>query len=455
MALDYFRGDEIAADAFLSKYALKSNDGLTYEPTPDFMHRRLAKEFARVEAKYPNGLKESEIYRLIKNFTYIVPQGGSMFGIGNPLPISLSNCFVIGNKHDSYGSICKTDEEQIQLMKRRGGVGHDLSNLRYTGARVENSARSSSGMATFMERYSNSTREVAQDGRRGALMLSCHVKHPDAIRFIDAKLEQGKITGANISIKLDHEFMNCVNERKTYTQQFPIDAENPSYTQELDALGFWNKLMYNAWKSAEPGILFWDTVKEESTARLYGPEFEETSTNPCLTTETMVAVADGRGSVSIGDLAKEGRDVYVYSYNALGQIEIQLMRNPRITGFNKQIYKIKFDTGDVIRCTGNHKFLNSYGNYVTAESMKIGDTLNMTNINSEKCTLELQKYEEQYINGIRYVERTCEHCGEKYWVEYNKREQSFCSTECAENHGAHVMTSIKLTRSEINCSVIV
>lgn len=283
LCLKYFRGDEIATDAYLNKYALKKDGdkNLIYEPTPDYMHRRLAKEFARIEKKYPNGLSEMDIYSLLEHFKYIVPQGGSMAGIGNPMPVSLSNCFVIGTKEDSYGAICQTDEEQVQISKRRGGVGHDLSYLRPAGTIVHNAAGTSSGMVSFMERYSHSIREVCQEGRRGALMLSCSITHPQVEDFIDAKLDTGKVTGANISVKLTDKFMNAVKEHKSFEQKFPIDSDAPSVSRKIDATAIWKKIMYNAWKSAEPGVLFWDTILKESTARLYGDKFEEVSTNPC------------------------------------------------------------------------------------------------------------------------------------------------------------------------------
>ena len=249
------------------------------------MHKRIASEIARIETKYPNPLNENEIFEVLRNFKYIVPQGGPMTGIGNKYQIaSLSNCFVIGHKKsaDSYGGILKIDEEQVQLMKRRGGVGHDLSHIRPSGSPVLNSALTSTGITPFMERYSNSTREVAQDGRRGALMLSISIKHPDAESFINAKLEQGKVTGANVSVKIDDEFMNAVANNLKYTQQYPVDSENPSYTTEIDAKKLWEKIVYNAWKSAEPGILFWDTVIKESVPDCYSDlGYKTVSTNPC------------------------------------------------------------------------------------------------------------------------------------------------------------------------------
>lgn len=284
-ATNYFKGDTLAATVWLNKYALKDSLGNIYESNPDQMHRRIAREIARIEKKYPNPLSEEEIYETLKDFKYIVPQGGPMSGIGNDFQIaSLSNCFVIGNEgpSDSYGGIMKIDEEQVQLMKRRGGVGHDLSHIRPKGSPVMNSALTSTGIVPFMERYSNSTREVAQDGRRGALMLTVSIKHPDAEHFIDAKIDGTKVTGANISVKIDDEFMKAVEEGKPYQQQFPIDSENPKYKRTIDAKKLWDKIIHNAWKSGEPGVLFWDTIIKESVPDCYADlGFKSISTNPC------------------------------------------------------------------------------------------------------------------------------------------------------------------------------
>lgn len=284
-ATRYFDGEEMVANVWMNKYALRDGEGHIYERTPDDMHMRLAKEFARIEKKYPNPLEEVQIFSLMKDFKYIVPQGSPMFGIGNNFQIaSLSNCFVIGNDgaSDSYGAIMKIDEEQVQLMKRRGGVGHDLSHIRPEGSLVNNSALTSTGIVPFMERYSNSTREVAQGGRRGALMLSISIKHPDAEKFIDAKLTQGKVTGANVSVKIDDEFMQCVRSGKPYVQQYPIDSPHPMVRKEVDAGALWKKIIHNAWASAEPGVLFWDTIQRESIPDCYADQgFRTVSTNPC------------------------------------------------------------------------------------------------------------------------------------------------------------------------------
>ena len=284
-SLDYFTGDELAAKVWVNKYALKDAFGNLYEESPNDMHHRLASEIARVEKKYPNPLSEQELFDLFDHFRYIVPQGSPMTGIGNDYQIaSLSNCFVIGldGQADSYGAIIRIDEEQVQLMKRRGGVGHDLSHIRPKGSPVKNSALTSTGLVPFMERYSNSTREVAQDGRRGALMLSVSIKHPDSEAFIDAKMTEGKVTGANVSVKIDDDFMNAAVNGGTYKQQYPIDSDSPVYVKDIDASGLWKKIIHNAWKSAEPGVLFWDTILRESVPDCYADlGFRTVSTNPC------------------------------------------------------------------------------------------------------------------------------------------------------------------------------
>lgn len=284
-SLEYFMGDELAAKVWVSKYALKDSQGVIYEKNPEDMHWRLAKEVARIEKKYDNPLSEQELFDLFDRFKYIIPQGSPMTGIGNDYQVaSLSNCFVIGmdGNADSYGAIIRIDEEQVQLMKRRGGVGHDLSHIRPKGSPVKNSALTSTGLVPFMERYSNSTREVAQDGRRGALMLSVSIKHPDSEDFIDAKMEQGKVTGANISVKIDDDFMKAASKGENYVQKFPIDSDNPKYEKTIDAQKLWKKIVHNAWKSAEPGVLFWDTIINESVPDCYADlGFKTVSTNPC------------------------------------------------------------------------------------------------------------------------------------------------------------------------------
>ncbi|MDR1198848.1 MAG: adenosylcobalamin-dependent ribonucleoside-diphosphate reductase [Prevotellaceae bacterium] len=283
--IKYFHGDDLAASVWINKYAMKDSFGRIYEKSPEDMHRRLAAEFERIEKKYENPLYFDELFAILKDFKYIIPQGGPMTGIGNNYQISsLSNCFVIGHNKpaDSYGGILRLDEEQVQLMKRRGGVGHDLSDIRPQGSPVMNSALNSTGIVPFMERYSNSTREVAMDGRRGALMLSLSVKHPDAGQFINAKVDGVKVTGANVSVRIDDEFMRCVLNGTVYTQQYPVDAKEPKYKIEINAKELWNNIIHNAWQCAEPGILFWDTIIRESIADCYSDlGYKTVSTNPC------------------------------------------------------------------------------------------------------------------------------------------------------------------------------
>ena len=283
--IKYFNGDQLAADVWMNKYALKDSDGNIFELTPDDMHHRIASEIVRIENRYPNPMTEEEVFDVLKDFRYIVPQGSPMAGIGNNFQISsLSNCFVIGTngQSDSYGAIMKIDQEQVQLMKRRGGVGHDLSHIRPAGSPVKNCALTSTGVVPFMERYSNSTKEVAQDGRRGALMMSISINHPDSESFIDSKMEQGRITNANVSVRISDDFMKAVKEEKPFVQKYPVDSDNPLYTKEIDAKRLWNKIIHNAWQSAEPGVLFWDTITRESIPDCYADlGFKTLSTNPC------------------------------------------------------------------------------------------------------------------------------------------------------------------------------
>lgn len=284
-ALKYFAGDELAARVWVNKYSMKDSFGNIYEKSPEDMHWRIANEIARIEKKYKNPMSAREIFDLLDHFKYVIPAGSPMTGIGNNHQVaSLSNCFVIGldGDADSYGAIMRIDEEQVQLMKRRGGVGHDLSHIRPKGSPVNNSALTSTGLVPFMERYSNSTREVAQDGRRGALMLSVSIKHPDSESFIDAKMTEGKVTGANVSVKIDDAFMEAATSDKPYVQQFPVDGDEPLVKREISAKALWEKIVHNAWKSAEPGVLFWDTISRESIPDCYADlGFRTVSTNPC------------------------------------------------------------------------------------------------------------------------------------------------------------------------------
>jgi len=395
---EYFDGDSMAANVWIDKYAMKTQLGEILEATPNDMHHRLAKEFARIEAKYPNPLSEEEIFELLDKFKYIVPQGSPAAGIGNKhLIISLSNCFVIGNDADSYGGIMNTDEEQVQIMKRRGGVGHDLSHLRPSGAMANNAALNDmAGMVLYAQRYSNSTKEVRQGDRRGALMLSVSVKHPDTEKFIDAKLESGKITDANMSVRVSDEFMKAVKEDKDFIQTFPIDLKhgnleefnleynklteywdtdgNRGYIKKVKAKNIWDKIIKNAHKSAEPGVLFWDTIIRESPADCYGEDWKSVSTNPCLTGETIVAVADGRNGVTIKELAKEGVKFPVYSarlnrstgnHGGGWKSEIK-WANAFRTG-TKLVFEIVLSDGSSFKCTGDHLLATKDGKYVEAE----------------------------------------------------------------------------------------
>lgn len=413
--LSYFKGDQLATTVWIDKYSLKNKVEEKveyYELNPDMMHRRIAKEFARVEAKYKEPMGEEEIYHLLKNFEYIIPQGSPMAGIGNPFTnTSISNCFLIGNHPDSYGGIINADEEQVQLMKRRGGVGQSLDHLRPSGAIAGGVPLGEScGMTLYMDRYSNSTREVQQDGRRGALMLCVSIEHPDSEKFIDKKMTPGSVTGANVSLKISKEFMRCEKEDLPFIQTFPVDAklvdiitdkQKPSslsedfidsleynvlyfgkevngqktYFKKVDAKKIWEKLCHNAWKSAEPGILFWDKIIDESPANFYGPEWVEKGTNPCFTGDTMVAVADGRGYVSFKELAEEGKDVEVYSEADNKVVTVKTMRNPHITAKAQKIFKITFIGGEFVRATKNHEFYLKNNTKVKLSELKKGEQL--------------------------------------------------------------------------------
>lgn len=372
-SLEYFRNDDLAAKVFLQKYALKDRSGNLYEKTPDDMHRRLAKELARIESNYPNPIHENEAFELMKGFKYLIPQGSPMTGIGNDFQIiSLANCFVIHNGEDSYGSIMKIDEEQVHLMRRRGGVGHDLSHLRPKDSPTTCSALTSTGIVPFAERYSNTTREVGQDGRRGALMLSLSVEHPDIEDFIDAKLTQGKLTGANISVRITDDFMKSVIDGDNFYLKF-----NSSIYKTVKASKIWNKIIHNAWKSAEPGVLFWDNIVRESPADCYSEYgFKTISTNPCIIGDTLIAVADGRNAIPIKQLVEEGKDVLVYSTNPKTlKTEIKWGRNPRLTKKNVEVWKLTLDDGSSLIATPDHKIMLKDGNYCDLSELKSGQSL--------------------------------------------------------------------------------
>lgn len=369
----YFSGDELAAKVWVNKYALKDSKGNIYELDPDDMHWRLAKEIARIENKYPNPLTKEEVFELFSKFKYIVPQGGPMTGIGNNFQISsLSNCFVIGldKQPDSYGGIMKIDEEQIQLMKRRGGVGHDLSHIRPLNAHVSNAALTSSGVASFMERYSNSTREVGQGGRRGALMLSLSINHPDSDKFIDAKMTEGKVTGANVSVKIDDDFMSAVINRDKYVQKFPIYSDNPNFHKSVDAQELWKKIIHNAWKSAEPGVLFWDTIIKESIPDCYADlGFKTASTNPCVTGDTTLLTRDGFKPI----MSLIGQEINIWNGYEWSKV------TPFKTSDNAKVYKVKFSDGSELKCTNYHKFILKGNNRKELQDVHVGDKLQKFN----------------------------------------------------------------------------
>ena len=373
---NYFNGDDLAAKVFITKYALTDKQGNIYEKTPTDMHHRLAKEFARIEARYPNPLSEEQIFAHLDQFKYIVPQGSPMAGIGNPYQItSISNCFVIDSPADSYGGIFKFDQEEAQIMKRRGGVGGDISTIRPRGLYTNNAAKTTDGIAVFMERFSNTCREVAQGGRRGALMLSISVHHPEIETFINIKRDLKKVTGANISIRLSDEFMNAVKNKTDVELRWPVDSKNPSMKMNVDANHIWNQINESAHASAEPGILFWDTIKKWSPADAY-PEFQTVSTNPCFSGETLIAVADGRNAVSIRQLTEEGKDIPVYSTDpTTGIISIKTGRNPRITGIDKKLVRVSLDNGSHFDVTPDHKCMLRDGTPVVARDLKHGDSL--------------------------------------------------------------------------------
>lgn len=376
MTLKYFGGDELAADVFF-KYVLRDNEGEFLESTPDDMHRnRLAPEFARIESKYPNPVTEEKIYDRIKNFGKIVPQGSPMYGIGNDYKlVSLSNCVVVDSPDDTMTSILEQGKSLANLMKRRCGVGIDISTLRPEGAPVNNAARTSSGAWTFADFFSYVTRMVGQSGRRGALMITMDVRHPDIEKFATMKMDKTKVTGANVSIKITDEFMEAVNKGETFQLRFPVDSEEPIYTKEVNAKELWDLVVKTARDSAEPGLMMWDNITKNLPAHCY-PFFKTITTNPCFSGDTLVAVADGRDAVSIKQLAEEGRDVPVYSLNSnTGMVEIKMGRNPRITGHQRKLLRVHLDDGSYIDVTPNHEFVLWDGSRKSAEDLVKGDRL--------------------------------------------------------------------------------
>lgn len=428
-SLEYFDGDELAAKVFVDKYALRDNDGNFMEKTPEDMHRRLAKEFARIEKdKFKNPLSEDEIFSYLDKFKYIVPQGSPMFGIGNKYQyVSISNCFVLTTPDDSYGSILATDEELVQVSKRRGGVGIDVSKLRPSGSPTNNAARTSTGVTSFMERYSNSINEVGQNARRGALMLTISCHHPDILKFVNVKRDLKKVTGANISVKLSNEFLNAVKNDTDYELRFPVDArengEELKISQMVKAKDVWNEIVENARNNAEPGILFWDNIIENSPADSYKDfGFNSVSTNPCIVGDTIVALADGRNNITIKELSEIGDDVDVYCLNENGELIIRKMRNPRLTGYNQQIYKVNIEGGHSIRVTGNHKFRLKNGEYVETKNLKKGDSLHILTKWESPIVSEKNKSKNDYIwvNNSTFKSNTTEH---KLIAEYNNNKK--------------------------------
>ena len=371
----YFNGDELATTVLINKYLLRDKDGNLLENHPDQMFERLSNEFFRIEQKYESSLTKEEIQEAFKGFRYIIPQGSPLFGIGNNNQLtSLANCFVIDSPEDSYGGIIQKDEELAQIMKRRGGVGIDLSSLRPKDVPINNAAKTSDGIVSFMERYSNTTKEVAQGGRRGALLISLSSEHVSLPEFIDAKRDLKKITGANISVKWSDKFLDAADKDKEYTLKFPINTETPVNTKKIKAKEVWNRFVENAWMNGEPGCLFWDKITKHSLSDCYD-KHKTLSTNPCITGDTLVYVADGRGNVKIKTLANEGKDVPVFCFDKNDNVKIRLMRNPRVTGYNQPIYKITLDDGCVLRVTQKHKFKLTNGQYQETQYLKPGDSL--------------------------------------------------------------------------------
>lgn len=400
----YFYGDNLAADIFVKKYALNNSKDIFYEKTPDDMHRRLAKEFARAEGKYPKPMKEKEIYELFKDFKYIIPQGSPMSAVGNDYQVqSTSNCFVIPSPYDSYGGILKSDQEIVQIAKRRGGVGLDISPIRPKGVAANNAAKTTDGIGVFMERYSNSTREVAQNGRRGALMLTISVHHPEVRTFINIKRDKTKVTGANISVRLSDEFLEAVEKEEKFELRWPVDSKTPEISTWIDAKELWDEITYNAWENAEPGLIFWDTALRYTPSDAYADVgFRSITTNPCIVGDSLIAVADGRNAVSIKQLAKEGKDVPVYSTNTeTGKVEIKWGRNPRKTGDKKEVCKLILDDGTTLIATPNHKILLSDLTYVELKDLKEGDSVFPFNSFNNNSYRQVRNVGKKMLGGAR------------------------------------------------------
>jgi ribonucleoside-diphosphate reductase alpha chain len=376
--LSYFFGDTMARDVWMSKYALQDKEGNFKELTPEDTHKRLAKEFARIEKKYSNPISEEEIFSYFDHFKYIIPQGSPMEGIGNDYRLqSLSNCFVIESPADSYGGILKTDQEQAQLMKRRGGVGFDISNIRPKGMQTNNAAKTTDGIGIFMERFSNTTREVAQNGRRGALILSCSVNHPEIERFITIKNDRTKVTGANISVRVNDEFMLAVKNGTLYTQKWP--EKNPTIFKEIDAKKLWNLFISNTWEHAEPGILFWDTILKNTPSDIYKDYgYQTTGVNPCLAGDTQIETSQGK--ITIHELSdnfqKLKNEIYILSYNIkTDQLEYKNLDYAGLTKTNANIIELELEDGKRVKLTPDHKIYTKNRGWIEAAKLTENDIL--------------------------------------------------------------------------------
>jgi len=411
---DYFKGDELAASVFINKYALRDLSGNLLEKTPYDMHSRLAREFARIEAKYPNPMSEEEIFGLFDRFERVVPQGSPMSAVGNPYKLqSASNCFVINSPYDSYSGIMYTDEQEAQIMKRRGGVGFDISTIRPKGLLTQNAAGTTDGIGVFMERFSNTCREVAQGGRRGALMLSIDCHHPEIRTFINIKRDLTKVTGANISIRWSDEFLAAVENNEKVQLRFPVEKDAVHQIEQwVDAKEIWDEFVDAAWTSAEPGCLFWNTAIAQTPSDIYSEEgFRSLSTNPCFAGETLIAVADGRNAVSIMQLAEEGRDVPVYSVTRGGEVSIKMGRNPRMTGSNKKLVRVMLDDGSHFDVTQDHKCMLLDGSQLEAKDLKKGMSLPRLTKALTKISSSQKEYRSVVCNihdskGSRKLEHT-------------------------------------------------
>lgn len=461
-SIKYFDGDELAANVFVSKYALRDLEGNLYEAVPTDMHRRLAREFARIESKYPNPMSEKEIFSLLANvgdrsledveamswedlesaahgFGPIVAQGSPMSAIGNPFQFqSLSNCFVIESPHDSYGGIMKTDQEQVQIMKRRGGVGFDISSIRPKGIKTANAARTTDGIGIFMERFSNTCREVAQGGRRGALMLCVSCVYPQILDFIDIKRDLTKVTGANLSIRFTDDFMRAVKSDSEVTLKYPVDSNAPIVSHQEKATKIWDAFTDAAWTIGDPAPLFWDTIKRRCPADIYsGHGFGSTATNPCLTGDVKIALADGRGCLSIKQLADEGKDVPVYCYdNSTGKLAIKLMRNPRLTGINVPVFNVTIEGGHSFKATGNHVMIMRDGTKKRVDELLSGDQLWVAHkIAARFCDILPHYGEEVNVRAQDYL--WIKDCNSRGWKSEHREIWRYNNGKISKGHVIH------------------